>query len=450
MKIGEKVRLFQILRLGTPIVITGYSTVLMLVTDALMVGHLGTEELAAVTPAGLIISLLLILGSETLTTVNTFASTAIGMRRGNDAGNFAWQGIYLSVAFGLIALAYAPTARFVFEVLLPKTEPKILELEVLYFKISLLSVLPITLSSALSNYFVAAEMPRIPMISSLGGVGLNACLNGALIFGFGPIPALGFAGAAWGTACATSLQALFLLTCFLRIRKLRALGSLNAKISKQRMRQMLRVGIPSGVQGCLDLLSWGVLLSWLVGHFGYKHLAAQTILITCIRFSFVPAEGIANALTTLVGRAQGERKFMESQRLASTSFKVIALYMSAMAVVYYLARYQIIGLFTDDVDVISIGANCMVYVAAFQYFDAMNVTYINALQGAGDTAWPTAMQIILTACILLGGGLLMITHYPQWESAGVWLVAALYVAAQGVVFRLRWAGGRWRMIQLLR
>lgn len=215
------------------------------------------------------------------------------------------------------------------------------------------------------------------------------------------------------------------------------------------MKRMLQIGIPSGVQGCIDMFSWGIMLTWLIGHFGYKHLAAQTILTTCIRFSFVPAEGVANALCTLVGRAQGRRDFLAAKRLAKTTFRMIVVYMLCMAALFYFGRYWIMGWFTTDLEVIAYGAECMFFVAAFQYFDAMNVTYINSLQGAGDTAWPTAMQIILTAVILLGGGLAMIHFFPELKSTGVWIVAAIYVACQGVVFRFRWSSGRWRRIRLL-
>lgn len=436
-------------RLGLPLVITGYTSVLMQVTDALMVGQIGSEELAAVTPAGLIVSLLTVFGNETLTSVNSFASAAQGMKRPAEAGVYCWQGIYFCFVFGLMCLAYYPTAGFVFKLLLPSISDTVLNLEVTYFQTCLFSVLPTVLSSTLGYFFISCHKPGVPMAAALGTVVLNALLNGGLIFGWGPFPQLGFIGAAWGTAISSMVQAVFLMGYLLLSKSFRPMGSLNAKFYFSKLKRLLKVGLPSGVQGCLDLLSWGVLISWLIGHFDYKHLAAQTILTACIRFSFVPADGIASGLATLVGHAQGERNFLLAKRFTRTAFRMIATYMTIMAVMYYLARYWIMGWFTDDLEVIEYGARCMVFVSAFQYFDAMNLTHINALQGAGDTAWPTAMQLILSAGVLMGGGLLVINYKPEWQSSGVWFVAAVYVAMQGIVFRMRWAKGRWRRITLI-
>ena len=451
----EKARRFidsvrPIVILGLPVVITGYSSVIMQVTDAYMVGHLGSEELAAVTPAGLIVSLILVFGAECLTAVIAFVSTAVGKEAYKETGRYAWQGIYVAVALGIGALLYWPTAEPAFHAFFPRIDPRVRDMEILYFQINLLSVLPQMVSAALGSFFVGCYMTKVPMAAALFAVTANALLNYALIFGVGSIPAMGFAGSAWSTVGASFIQMLILLGFFLLRRDLRGLGTRKWRPCKKRLKRLLTVGVPSGVQGCLDLLSWGVLLSWLIGHFhDHRHLAAQTILTTCIRFSFLPADGMASALTSLVGFAQGERDFLMAKRLARAAFQLIALYMTVLAVVYYLGRFWIMRAFTDDVGVIEIGAKCMIFVAAFQYFDAMNVTYINALQGAGDTAWPTALQLILSAGILLGGGLLVIHRWPELESMGVWLVAAIYVFFQGLAFRMRWAAGGWRRIRLL-
>jgi multidrug resistance protein, MATE family len=439
----------RIWKLGLPMVVTGYGAVLMLVTDALMVGRLGPEALAAVTPAGLLVGLMLILASETLTAVNTFASTAIGMNEPQQAGTFAWQGIYVAVGFGIVAWAYAPFSEFLFQMLLPNLDARVVELENIYFKISLLTVLPLSVSVAISQFLVACERPKVPMVISIVGVALNAVINAVLIFGWGPIAPMGLAGAAWGTVIASGAQMIALMIFLLGWRDLRVFGSVELRFCREKLRRILKVGFPCGVQGLIDLLSWGVLLSWLIGHFGYKHLAAQTILAACIRFSFAPAAGLGNALATLIGHAQGARNFLLAKRLSAAAFEMVVAYMLTMAVIFLCFRFEIMRAFTDDPEVIALGAQSMILVAAFQYFDAMNVTYINALQGAGDTSWPTAMQIILTAAILVGGGVAMIHYLPHWSSQGVWLVATIYVSVQGLLFRFRWKEGQWRRIRLI-
>jgi Na+-driven multidrug efflux pump len=240
-----------------------------------------------------------------------------------------------------------------------------------------------------------------------------------------------------------------LLWALLFRRDMQCFGTWKMTFHLGLFRKIIKIGVPSGIQGSLDLLSWGVLISWLIGQFDHLHLAAQTVLVWCIRLSYVPADGMASGLATLVGHAQGRRDFLAAKRYTRWAFILNAVYMTTMALLFWFFRYPIMELFTDDPAVIEIGAQCMIWVALFQFFDAANVTHINALQGAGDTAWPSVMQMFLTIFILLGGGLYVVRNFPELASQGVWMVACLYVISQGIVYWARWSQGKWRRIRLM-
>ena len=121
----------------------------------------------------------------------------------------------------------------------------------------------------------------------------------------------------------------------------------------------------------------------------------------------------------------------------------------ALAVHPVAGGYEpILDFFSDDPEVILIGAGAMVFVSLFQFFDAMNISYLNALQGAGDNLWPSLANGVLCVVVLLGGGLVVVHFYPEAGSRGIWAVTGLYILGQGLAFRGRWMGGKWKSIDL--
>ncbi len=419
-------------------------------TDAWMAGKLGSTELAAMTPAGLLVSLLSIFGIEALTGVTAQVSQAVGKGKPTLAARAAWQGVYCGALYGWLCLILHPAAYDTFNLLIRNQSHELLTLETLYFRISLLGLAPLMAATALGNFFTGIGRTRTVMIASLTGVAANGVFSYVLAFGWGGVPAMGFAGIAWGTLAATVLQGLILLACYLGPAALRRKYQTHAGgFSKKRAWRLIRTGLPAGLHGSVDYLAWGVVLTWLISFFGEAHLAAQTIMVRCITLSFLPADGLASALTTLVGQATGARDYLLARRYARAGFLLISGWMGTMALIYICFGEWIIRLFTDDPAIIAAGSTAILWVAAFQFFDAMNVTYTNALQGAGDTAWPGAVNLTLSLVILLGGGLAVVTFLPGTASSGVWAVATFYIFCQGMIFYRRWRTRAWQNPALL-
>ncbi len=270
-------------------------------------------------------------------------------------------------------------------------------------------------------------------------------LNYIYIFGKFGAPKLGFAGAAWGTLIASWAYSGLMLTLFFYQRDARAKGIHRIAPRRADLRKMRRIGLPAGVQDSVELVSWGILLIILIGQFGAEHLAAASVLIRCMQLSFLPADGIGSALLALVANSIGENRFRQARAYARIAFRLSAAYMGSVAILLFLFRDPIMRAFSDNPQVIAIGTQAMICVSLFQLFDAMSVTYVHALQGAGDSAWPSVMNALLCLVILLGGGLIVIFKAPQLASFGIWIAAALYIAAQGLAFWARW---RFRTLEI--
>ena len=435
----------QLLSLGLPVALNHASLALMQLVDAWLAGKMGSVHLAAITPAGLLVAAWAVLGSEMLSSVTTLGSQSIGQGRPGAAGLYTWQGICIGVGFSFLCLMTVPTASSAFNFIFASHTPQMIGLETVYYQVAMLGLLPQLVSCALGNFFAAIQRTKVLLVSTLAGVLINGWLSYGLGFGKMGMPNLGFAGLAWGTVFASFLQMGILLCWFLSSKSIRNLYQTNnIAFSWKRIVKSFRNGIPSGIHSFVDFISWGILVTWLISFFGTAHIAAQTIMVRCITLCYLPAHGLSSALTTMVGQSVGARNYLLARRQAKAALVLNAGWMTGLALLMVCFRNPIINLFTQDPEIVAVCRTAILWVAGFQFFDAMNVTYADALQGAGDTFWPSCVNLTLALVILLGGGLAMVVFFPEDQASGVWAVATLYVAAHGLIYALRWKGRAWQ------
>lgn len=428
----------RLLAIAAPMIVTQYTLVLMQFADAWMLGRLGSRELAAITPPGLLILVVVHFGAGFFSSVVTLVAHAFGRGDRGECDRYGWQGVFIALGAGLAAFVFWPVAPSIFALFGHARELQVLE--VAYFQVSLCSILPQFLSLAVMNYFIGIHRTGLAMVGSFVGMGTNVLFNFALIFGYWGFPEMGFIGAAWGTVGASFCQLLFFWFLFLSFTQ----GNRVSGWDRAKLSTLSRMGLPAGVQGAVDILSWGVILTALIGQYGTPHLAAATIMIRCMQISFLPSDGLGAALQTVIGATLGAGRGHLVRLQAHVAIEMIAAYMMVMGFLFYVFREDIMSLFSSDPEVIRIGVQCMVFVSFFQIFDALNVTYINALHGAGDTMWPSVLNGIFCIVILVGGGISIIHYAPHLQSFGVWLVASVYILAQGACFWWRWRSGRWK------
>ena len=166
--------------------------------------------------------------------------------------------------------------------------------------------------------------------------------------------------------------------------------------------------------------------------------------------TFLPAEGVATLTVALVAQDIGLGKPERARKHARNAFRINAVFMVSAGVLFYIFRYPLIGIFTNDPVVTEFAAGAIIFITLAQWFDAMNVTYLHALQGAGDTKWSSTANITLSVIVLVCGGILTVTLFKEKGPVLIWLLAFLYIAMQGILFRRRWQSGVWRKIDLAR
>jgi len=438
-----------VLSMSAPIVVATISRTTMSFVDFAMVSRLGTEAQAAVGTASIMLFVAISGGIGVMSCVSTFASQALGRGRLEECSAYAWQAVFLSSLFGGGLVLLWPAVPWLYAWI--GHDAEVQRLEAQYMQIGLLSIAPSLIAVGLANFFNGIHRPRVTMISAVGANLFNVVADYGLIFGAFGLPAMGVAGAAAATALATTLRAGWLLAVMLLPSYRRRFDSTRtARWSGPKIRNLLRIGAPSGLQFAVDVLAWSVFVTWLIGRFGTDDLAATTIVFKLTELSFMPIVGVGIALTAVVGKAIGQGEPEVAVRRANVAWLMATIYMAAMALVFVLFRYELMRLFSSQERVIRIGQVLLIFAAVFQVFDAMCITHNGALRGAGDTRWPAIVLISYSWTFVVGLGYALARFCPELGSAGPWIACTLHIILLGVTLRFRWAQGRWRRIEIFR
>ena len=442
----EERPLGELLRLAGPTVAQMASYTLMQFADRWMLAYVGDLHATAAGTAGLTFFCFLGFGFGVLLVVNTLASQSYGRGDHAAAGRYLWQGIWFALAFGLLTAASYPLAGELFRAM--GHEPRVATLEAEYFRVVALGAPPKLVATALGQFLLGIHRPMVVFVAAALGVVANLLANWLLIYGHFGFPALGVAGAAWGTNAAVLVELLVMGAFIARPAMVRAFNSLDWRLRPHLMRTLLRVGTPAGFQLICDIAAWTVFLNVIIGGFGTAALAANSFAFTYMHLCFMPAIGVGHAVTALVGKYIGMGRHDLAGRRAHLGFVVCAIYMVTTGLLLALFRHPLIGVFSDDPEVHRIGATLMLFVAAYQIFDAMFVVYVGALRGAGDTLVPAVIQAALVWTIVVGGGLLTKAYAPQYGVAGPWTLATVFGGILGLFLLTRFQRGGWKHIRL--
>ena len=438
--------LLELLALALPTVAQMGSYTAMSFADTWMLSTLGLLEPTAAANANLFGFALISVGFGAMWVVNTLVSQAFGRGDSAACGQHLWAGVWLGVSYGLLMLPPILLARPLFDAL--GHGPELAGMEASYLSI-VLSFTAIRLAGAAAGQFLlAVDRPSLTLVAALVGTAANVAANYALIWGNWGFPALGVAGAAWGTNVAAAVELLTLIAFCLLPTVRRTYHVLDFRLRWNRLKTLLRVGLPSGLQMVGDVMAWAVFGMWVMALFGVEAMAANTFMMRYMTMSFLPAFGLAAAVTALVGRSIGRGDPDAATARARLGFQVAATYMLACGLMFALFGRPMIALFTDDPDVLAMGQTLMLFAAIYQIFDALYIVYLGALRGAGDTLVPAIATAGLCWTMVVGLGGAVAYFAPQWGVVGPWVVATIYGAVLGGFMFARFKAGGWRGIRL--
>ncbi len=437
----------EVLSMAGPIMLNMASGTLMHTADFWMISRHSREEMAAASPAGMAVFVFMAFFFGMLSCVNTFVGQSYGAKRFRECSAYTWQALYVALVGGIALLALRFPARGIFA-LMGHGEAVQMH-EVAYFRIRLLSIFPIVAASALGGFFQAVGKPSIPMISALVANGLNVGMNWVLIFGKLGFPEVGLRGAAIATFIASLVGLAILAAVFLGPYHARFASRRTWRLDWRRMRQLWRVGWPAGTQSFLDVLSWTIFISIIVGRLGEDVLAASNAVGQITHFAFMPTLGLSIATTALVGRYIGAKRRDLAVKRAYTAIRLGVAYMFTLGAIFMLFPRPLVAVFRDDPEIVRVGARLLMIAALFQAFDAVAIVTSGALRGAGDTRF-TMVVSLLFAWFVFVPSAWFLTYRLGWGAEGAWIAVTLYVLLMAATFLGRFIRGRWKRIDIFR
>ena len=403
--------------------------------DNIMVGHLGTEELAGVSFAGNI----MLIGFVFFICFSHGATPFIGQSfgKGNTREVLKWfrHSHYINMAIGgLTILLMALVVPFMDHM---GQDPSILVYAREYYWISLASIIPAIFFFTIKNFSEGIGITKYAMYITLLTNLVNIFLNWLLIYGKWGLPQMGVAGAATATLISRILcLAIFsyiigklpVYTAFTKIKE-------RGKLEWSAFRQLISTSLPIGLQGLFEVTSFS-LCAIMAGWISKEAIAGYQITNIMCTLSFLIAEGLGVAATINVSHSFGQGNIAAARKSGFAATHLAIIFMGIAGILYTLFRKQIPYIFTDDPAVAGFASGMLIIAALFQIFDATQMAGFAALRGLKDVKIPFLYSFAAYYIIGLPSAY-AITFMLDAGANGIWIGLALGLLTVAILSQIR-------------
>jgi MATE family multidrug resistance protein len=442
----------EVLFIAIPLILSTGSLTIQHFVDRMFLTWHSTEAIAAAMPAGIVNFTFMSIFIGTTTYVNTFVAQYWGAKQYKRIGPAVWQGLYFSLFAGLIILPLYPLASRIFA--LAGHDLNVQQLEINYFQILIFAGLPVTASSALAGFFSGRGKTKTVMWVTFVSTGVNIILDYGLIFGNLGLPSMGIKGAALATVISQFVRlAIYLLLLFRPSYEKQYRVLSGWKPDKELFIRLLRFGFPNGLHYFLEMTGFTFFIM-LAGKLGTIPLAATNITFNINHLAFMPMIGFGMGLSILVGKRLGENRPSIAQRSTWSTFHLAFLYMSIIAAAYafvpklFLIPYAIKSNPQQFELIASLSINMLKFVALYSLFDTMNIIFAAAIKGAGDTRFVMGISVLLSWILMVIPSYIFIIVLKKGIYT-IWGCATFYISIMGLVFLLRFLGGKWKTMRVI-
>jgi putative MATE family efflux protein len=380
-----------IVLLAVPMVLEMCMESVFAVVDVAFVGRLGAEAVATVGLTESILTLIYAAGMGLSIGATALVARRIGEKDSERAGRTAVQAIGL----GLIISAVLAVAGIVFARPLLAAlggSPWVLEHGVGYTQVMMGGVVSILLLFLINAIFRGAGDAAIAMRVLALANGLNILLAPCLIFGLGPFPQMGVVGAAWATTLGRSAGVVYQLYRLVRSNGRLQVRREHVALEPSTMLAMVRLSGAGMLQALVSTSSWVVLVR-IVSSFGSTALAGYTIAIRIVMFALMPAWGLGNAASTLLGQSMGAGDPERGAKAVWLAGRYNLMVLGTIGVAFFLFAHPLLGLFTTDPAVVDAGATALRVFSLSFFSCAYGMVITSAFNGAGDTRTPTLIDL---------------------------------------------------------
>ena len=435
------------LKLATPVMLGMLGHTFVSLVDNIMVGQLGTAELAAVSLGNSFIFIAMSIGMGFSTAITPLIAEADSEKDFVKGKSSFKHGLFLCSVLSVLLFILMLIAKPL--MYLMKQPEEVVELAIPYLDLVAISLIPLIIFQGFKQFSDGLSMTKYPMYATILANVINVVLNYALIFGRLGFPQMGIVGAAIGTLVSRIVM-LFFLWWFLKGKEKSKAYVTNIKLfslENRMIKKVLNLGFPSAMQMFFEVAIFTGAI-WLSGTLGKNPQAANQIALNLSSMTYMVAIGLSVAAMIRVGNQKGLRDFTELRRIAISIFLLglsLAFVFAILFLVFHNALPKLyvdfddVNNLMDNSEVVSIAATLLLAAAIFQLSDSAQVILLGALRGLQDVKIPTIITFI--AYWLIG---FPISYYLGKEdvygSFGIWLglIAGLTSAAILLYFRFNY------------
>lgn len=421
--------------LGIPIIIGQIGIIILGFADTLMIGHYGTNELAAASFVNNMFTLAIIFATGFSYGLTPVVGSLFGRGESRMVGRLLKNSLFANTLLALLltaimAVLYANLHRLGQpEELLPLMRP--------YFIVLLISLLFVLLFNGFKQFADGITDTRISMWILLGGNLLNIIGNYILIYGKLGMPEMGLLGAGVSTLTSRILMVVAFALFFFCSQRYRVYkeGFLQGMINRADFLHLNRLGWPVAMQMGMETASFS-LSTVMVGWIGTTALAAHQIMLTVSQVCFMVYYGMGAAVAVRISNFHGQGNLPAVRRVAQSGFHLILLLAVCTSLPIFLLRHDIGYWFVDDAAVSLMVMQLIIPVMIYQFGDGLQCNYANALRGISDVKPVMYIAFVAYLLVSLPAGYLF-GFVMGWGIVGVWMAFPFGLTTAGALYYWR-------------
>ncbi|WP_419508294.1 MATE family efflux transporter [Blautia sp.] len=418
-------------KLAIPIMASSFLGTLYNITDMAWIGLLGSKAVAGVGVGGMFTWLSQGLAAMARMGGQVQVAQCIGRGERDRAHGFAQAAVQLAtlmgMAYAVISLLFTRQMVAFFQL----TDPEAQTAALSYTKIACGLIVFSFLTLTMTGLYTAQGDSKTPFLANLIGLITNMILDPVLILGPGPFPKLGVVGAAIATVTAQAIVMMMMILGVIIQKKENVLKGirLTAKIPKEYLGGLCRIGIPTAIQG-MAYCAISMVLTRMVSAYGAEAVATQRVGGQIESISWNTADGFAAALNAFIAQNYGAGKMDRVRKGYRASLWTVGIWGLLISFVFICFPQAIADIFFHEPKAVATAVGYLVIIGFSEAFMCVELTTVGALSGLGRTRLCSIISITFTSAriplaIILGGLIGL---------SGIWWALSVTSIIKGIIF----------------
>ena len=418
-------------KLAIPIMASSFLGTLYNITDMAWIGLLGSKAVAGVGVGGMFTWLSQGLAAMARMGGQVQVAQCIGRDERDRAHGFAQAAVQLAtlmgMAYAVISLVFTRQMVAFFQL----TDPEAQTAALSYTKIACGLIVFSFLTLTMTGLYTAQGDSKTPFLANLIGLVTNMILDPVLILGPGPFPKLGVVGAAIATVTAQAIVMMMMILGVIIQKKENVLKGirLTAKIPKEYLGGLCRIGIPTAIQG-MAYCAISMVLTRMVSAYGAEAVATQRVGGQIESISWNTADGFAAALNAFIAQNYGAGKMDRVRKGYRASLWTVGIWGLLISFVFICFPKAIADIFFHEPKAVVTAVGYLVIIGFSEAFMCVELTTVGALSGLGRTRLCSIISITFTSAriplaIILGGMIGL---------SGIWWALSITSIIKGIIF----------------